>query len=162
MRAADDGLGVVRVDVQDRDLQALGQVGRVAGGTALRRARRETDLVVDDDVDRAAGLVTLELGEVEGLLDDSLADEGGVAVDEDRDDRQVRVAQVLLLGANDALQDAVGGLQVRGVGAHVDLRGQAVVEGVHAPRAQVILDVARSLDGVGHVVAFELVEDLRV
>ena len=113
-------------------------------------------------MDRAAGLVALELGEVEGLLDDSLADEGGVAVDEDRDDRQVRVAQVLLLGTNDALQDAVSGLQVRGVGTHVDLRGQAVVEGVHAPRAQVILDVARSLDGVGHVVAFELVEDLRV
>ena len=160
--AADDGLGVVRVDVQDRDLQALGQVGRVAGGTPLRRAGREADLVVDDDVDRAAGLVALQLGEVEGLLDDALADEGRVAVDEDRNDRQVRVAQVLLLGAHDALQDAVRGLQVRGVGGHVDLRGQAVVEGVHAPRAQVVLDVAGALDGVGHVVALELVEDLRV
>ena len=162
VRAADDGLGVVRVHVQDRDLQALGQVGRVAGGAALRRAGREADLVVDDDVDRAAGLVALQLGEVEGLLDDALADEGRVAVDEDRDDRQVRVSQVLLLGAHDALQDAVGGLQVRGIGAHVDLGGQAIVEGVHAPRTQVVLDVARSLDRVGHVVAFELVEDLRV
>ena len=113
-------------------------------------------------MDRATGLVTLQLGEVEGLLDDALADEGRVAVDEDRDDRQVRVAQVFLLGAHDALQDAVGGLQVRGVGGHVDLGGQAVVEGVHAPRAQVVLDVARSLDGVGHVVTLELVEDLRV
>ena len=160
--AADDGLGVVCVHVQDRDLQALGEVGRVSGRAALRRARRETDLVVDDDVDRAAGLVTLQLGEVEGLLDDALADERRVAVDEDRDDRQVRVAQVLLLGTHDALQDAVGGLQVRGIGAHVDLGGQAVVEGVDTPRAQVVLDVARTLDGVRHVVAFELVEDLRV
>ena len=63
-------------------------------------------------MDRAAGLVALQLGEVQGLLDDALADEGRVAVDEDRDDRQVRVTQVLLLGTNDALQDAVGGLQV--------------------------------------------------
>ena len=162
VRGADDGLGVVRVHMQDRDLQALGQVRRVAGGAALRRARREADLVVDDDVDRAAGLVALQLGEVQGLLDDTLADEGRIAVDKDRDDRQVRVTQVLLLGTNNALQDAVGGLQVRGVGGHVDLRGQAVVEGVHAPRAQVVLDVARSLDGVGHVVALELVEDLRI
>ena len=69
---------------------------------------------------------------------------------------------MLLLGAHDALQDAVGGLQVRGIGTHVDLGGQAVIEGVHAPRAQVVLDVARSLDGVRHVVALELVEDLRV
>ena len=113
-------------------------------------------------MDRAAGLVTLQLGEIEGLLDDALADEGCVAVNEDRDDRQVGVSQVLLLGAHDALQDAVGGLQVRGIGTHVDLGGQAVVEGVDAPRAQVILDVARTLDGVGHVVALELVEDLRV
>ena len=160
--AADDGLGVVCVHVQDRDLQALGEVGRVSGRAALRRAGREADLVVDDDVDRAAGLVALQLGEVEGLLDDALADERRVAVDQDGDDRQVRVAQVLLLGAHDAFQDAVSGLQVRGVGAHVDLGGQAVVEGVDTPRAQVVLDVARTLDGVRHVVAFELVEDLRV
>ena len=83
-------------------------------------------------------------------------------MDEDRDDRQVRVAQGLLLGAHDALQDAVCGLQVRGVSAHVDLRGQAIVEGVDAPGAQVVLDVAGTLNGVGHVVALELVEDLRI
>ena len=114
--------------VQDRDLKALGQVGRVAGRAALGWTGCKTDLVVDDDVDRAAGLVALKLGEVEGLLDDALADEGRVAVDEDRDDRQVRVAQGLLLGAHDAFQDTVGCFQVRRVSAHVDLCGQAVIE----------------------------------
>ena len=162
VRAADDGLGVVGVDVQDGDLQALGQVRRVTGGTALRGSRREADLVVDHDVDRAAGLVALQLGQVEGLLDDPLADERSVTVDEDRDDRQIGVSQVLLLGAHDALQDAVRRLQVRGVGGHVDLGGQAVVEGVDAPRSQVVLDVSRALHRVGHVVALELVENLRV
>ena len=79
-------------------------------------------------MNRSAGLVSFQLGEVEGLLDDALANEGCVTVDEDRDDRQVGVTEGLLLGAHDAFQDTVGCFQVRGVSAHVDLCGQAVIE----------------------------------
>ena len=62
VRATDDGLGVVCVHVQDRDLQALGQVGRVSGRAALRRAGREADLVIDDDV-RMLKVIKLHLHE---------------------------------------------------------------------------------------------------
>jgi len=39
-------------------------------------------LVVDHDVDSAAGGVALELGEVESFSDQTLPGEGGVAVDQ--------------------------------------------------------------------------------
>src|SRR5699024_3254741 len=47
----DDSLRVVAVDVEDRGVEALGQVGGVVGRTAGVRGRREADLVVHDDVD---------------------------------------------------------------------------------------------------------------
>ena len=61
----------------------------------VRRARvvrigGEADLVVLDEVDRAADRVAVERLEVERLGDDALAREGGVAV-EDHRDRGVRV-----------------------------------------------------------------------
>ena len=46
--------------------------------------RGEADLVVDDDVERAAGRVAGELAEVERLLHDPFAGERGVAVDQQR------------------------------------------------------------------------------
>ena len=46
--------------------------------------RGEADLVVDDDVERAAGGVAVELAQVERLLHDALAGERGVAVDQQR------------------------------------------------------------------------------
>jgi hypothetical protein len=80
------GLDVVAVDVEHGDLQQVGDVGRVDGGAGLPRVGGEADLVVDDDADGAAGAVAAEAGEVEGLLDDALAGEGGVAVDGDAHD----------------------------------------------------------------------------
>ena len=48
--------------------------------------RGEADLVVDDEVDRAAGGVAVELREVQRLGDHALSGERRVAVDQDRDD----------------------------------------------------------------------------
>ena len=156
-------LGVVGVDVEDRHLQALGQVGGVDGGAGRGRAGGEADLVVDDDVDGAAGAVGGQLAHVEGLVDHALAGEGGVTVDEDRHDRVALLAQAdaVLLGAHDALDDAVDRLQVGGVGGQGDAGGHAVGPGEDAHGAQVVLDVpgAGALDDA---VALELVEDLAV
>ena len=77
-------LGIVRVDVDDRDVEALGQVARVARRAALLRIGREADLVVRDDVERAAGRVAVQVREVERLRHDPLPGERGVAVDQDR------------------------------------------------------------------------------
>ena len=79
--------------------------------------------------------------------DDALADEGGIAVDEDGDDRQFRVAEFFLLGPYDPFEDAVGRFEVGGVGPHVHLRCDAVVQGVHAPSAEVVFHVPGALPG---------------
>ena len=78
------GLDVVGVDVDDRDVEALRHVGRVGGRAGLLGVGGEADLVVLDDVDRAAGAVALQRLQVEGLGDDALGREGGVAVQQDR------------------------------------------------------------------------------
>ena len=78
------GLGIVGIDVDDRDVEPLRQIARVAGRAGLVRVGREADLVVRDQVDRAARLVAGEPLEVERLGDDPLAGERGVAVNEDR------------------------------------------------------------------------------
>ena len=81
----DDGLRILAVDVEDRHLDHLGDVGAVPGRSALAGGRREADLVVDDDVDRSAGAIARQLREVQGLGHQPLPGEGRVAVDQHRD-----------------------------------------------------------------------------
>jgi hypothetical protein len=79
-----DRLGVLTVHVKHRDLEHPGDIARVARRARLVRIGGEPDLVVDDDVHRAAGLVALERREVQRLGDHALAHERRVAVDEQR------------------------------------------------------------------------------
>ena len=60
-RAEHHGFRVVAVHVQDRRLHALGDVRAVEAGIGVRRDGGEADLVVGDDVDRAAGAVADQL-----------------------------------------------------------------------------------------------------
>ena len=60
------------------------------GRPRVLQVRRESHLVVLDDVDRAANRVTVERLQVQRLGDDSLPRERGVAVQDDRH-RGVRV-----------------------------------------------------------------------
>ncbi len=50
---------IVAVDVEDRRLDHLGDVGRIGRGARIARIGGEADLVVDDEMDRAAGAVAL-------------------------------------------------------------------------------------------------------
>ena len=56
----DARLDVVRVHVDDRDLEALREIARVVCGPRVRRIGREADLVVDDDVQRAPDRISAE------------------------------------------------------------------------------------------------------
>ena len=157
----DDGLGVVTVDVEDRGVEALGDVGGVVGGAATVRGGGEADLVVDHDVDRATDGVTAQLGQVEGLLDDAQAREGGVTVHEDRHDRTLfGVRGQVLVGAGQTLHDRVDGLEVGRVRGQGDL-DVVVAEhlGVDTFGAQVVLHVTGTTGGGGLDVALELTED---
>jgi len=150
--------------VEDRHLEAFGDVRRVVRGAAGVRGRREADLVVDDDVDGAAGAVGGQLAHVEGLVDHALAGEGGVPVDEDREHGAAVVVLSLevLPGADDAFEHAVGGLQVGGVGRQVDARRLAGGRGVDALRPQVVFDVSGAVDAPRIDQPVELGEDLPV
>ena len=75
------GLGVVAVDVEDRRLHRLGHVAAVERRAGELGRRREPDLVVDDQVDRAADAVAADVAHRQRLGDDALAGERGVAVD---------------------------------------------------------------------------------
>ena len=84
---ADAGFGVVAVHVQDRRLYGLGDVGAVLRGPGRLRWCGESELVVDHDVHRAAYAVALDLRHCERLGHHSLAGEGGIAVQQYREDR---------------------------------------------------------------------------
>ncbi len=47
--------------MEDRSLHALGDIGGVEARPGISGRGREPDLVVDDDVDGAAGVVAVEL-----------------------------------------------------------------------------------------------------
>ena len=155
-----DRLRVVAVDVEDGRLDELGDVGRVAGGARLARQRREADLVVDHDVDRAAGAIPLELRQVEGLRHQALAGKRRVAVDQERQHllAELRVVAPPLLGARAALHHGVHRLEVAGVGGEADVDGRAVLGDVVGGVPTVILDVAVTSHRIGGDVVLELVE----
>ncbi len=90
---------IVAVDVEHRALEALGHVRRIGAGTRILRAGGEADLVVDDEMDRAAGGVALELRQEQRLRHHALAGEGGIAVQQDGHDLLAgMVAALGLLG----------------------------------------------------------------
>jgi len=76
------GFRVLTVDVENRDLQHLCHVRRVGRRATLRGWRGKADLVVDHDVQRAAGGVSVQLAQVQRLLDDAFASERGITVDQ--------------------------------------------------------------------------------
>mmetsp|Transcript_48628 Transcript_48628/g.103706 ORF Transcript_48628/g.103706 Transcript_48628/m.103706 type:complete len:521 (-) Transcript_48628:1040-2602(-) len=119
---ASDGVDVVAVDVEDGCLDGLCHVSAVGRGAGRARVGGEADLIVDDEVDRAARRVAVQVGETHRLEDHPLPRKGRVAVDEYRH-RLVAlvVTRVVLLGAGLALDHGVGSLEVGGVGDERDV-----------------------------------------
>ena len=111
------GLGVVAVHVQHRRLDHLDHVGAVQGGARVARvAGGEADLVVDDDVHRAAGVVAARLRQRQRFHHHALAGEGGVAVHQHgQHGVAFAVAAAVQSGAHAALDHRVDDLEVRGV-----------------------------------------------
>ena len=113
----DGRLGIVGVHVDDRCVESLGEVARVARGAPLLGPGREADLVVRDQVQRAPGRIPVEVQEVQRLGDDALSGERGVSVDENRQgDRGIVQAlprrPVGLIGARPPLDDGIHRFEV--------------------------------------------------
>ena len=129
----DDRFRIVAVHMEDRRLHDLGELGAIGAGAAVHRIGREADLVVDDEMDRAAGAVAVELGEVQGLGDHALAGKGGVAVQQQAHHLAPGAANpgapggaLGLLGAHLAGDDRVDRLQVGRIGGQREMDDVAV------------------------------------
>ena len=168
----DAGLDVVGVDVDDRDVEALGEVRCPGRRARVLEVGREADLVVLHEVQRAADLVAVEALEVQRLRDHALPGEGRVAVQHDRHRGVLvalgaRPAAVGLRGARGAHHDRVDELQMARVGLQVDEDLAALAQLVGARVAVVVLDVAGAalrdlgdgLDDLERRGALELAED---
>ena len=142
-------LDVVAVDVEDRRLRHLGDLGRVARGAGRARVGGEADLVVDHEVNRAPGPVALDVRQPEGLGDDSLPAERRVAVHQEPENLLAfAVAVLALLRAHLADDHGVHRFEMRRVGGERDVDGLAVELAV-GRGPEMVLDVARSLHVVG-------------
>ena len=75
----------VSIDVEDRGFDRLGKVGAVDSGAGLGGVGRETDLVVHNDVDGATDLIVGKVNHLHGLINDTLASEGSVTVNNEGD-----------------------------------------------------------------------------
>ena len=157
----DDGrLGVVGVDMEHRRRHGAGGIRRVARHQVLRRRRREADLVVDDDVDRAAGRESVQRPQRQRLEHGALPDEGRVAVQQHRRHAPaLGVAAVSLLGAHDALDDRVDRLEMAGVRRERDVDRAAVGRAMVVGEPEVVLHVAVAVDVGRQQRALELGED---
>ncbi len=161
-------LGIVGVDVDDRDVEALCEVARVPCRAPELGVGGEPDLVVRDQMERAAGRVARERLEVERLGDAALAGERCVPVDEDREG-DARIVKALargtvgLLRPRTSLDHRVDRLEVARVGHERD--GDVAGRGRPRPlRAEVVLDVAAASllagdDGLDRPLALELAQD---
>jgi hypothetical protein len=169
-RDADDCVGVLGIDVEDGNWEALGDVGGEARGVGLLGNRGEAEQVIDDDVDGAADLEAGERSEDQAFGQDSLAGEGGVSVHDDGEDLvaaglvgAIRIARRLadagLFGARAAEGDGIDRLEMAGVGDEVQGDGAAVGGAVLAGCAHVVLDVATAKDAA-RVDVLEAREDL--
>ena len=77
-----DGFGVITVHVKNGNLQHLDDVGRVSRGPRFPRSRRESDLVVDNDVKRAADLIAVKPAEIQTLLNNAFTGKTCIAVNQ--------------------------------------------------------------------------------
>ena len=154
-------LRIVGIDVKDRRLDDLRHVAAIIGGTGIARiGGRETDLVVDDDMNRAPGPIAARLGQLQRFHDDALAGERGIAVHQHRHDLvALGILAALLACAHRALHHRIDDLQVRWVEGQHDVHVTAWRAHIGG-EALVILDVAGPLRVIVVVLAFEFREQL--
>ena len=143
LRAQHHGFGIVAVHVQHGRFHHLDHVGAVQRGPRVARiAGGEADLVVDDDVHRATGVVAARGRHRQRLHHHALAGKGGVAVHQHGQyGVAFVVAAAVQAGAHAALDHRVDDLQVRGVESQAQVH-RAAGRGHVAREALVVLHVA--------------------
>ena len=162
LRSADDLHRAIAIHMEDGRFDHLRHVGAVVGRTGVLRHRGEADLVVHDEVDRAAGAVTGKLREIQHLSDETLASESRVTMNEHRDDflAVLCIAQRTLTGSRHAFHHGIDGFQVARIRSEHHADGITAAGLAHGFKAEVIFHIAITADHVRHVVLAELVKEI--
>ena len=154
------GLGVIAVHMKNRGVDDPSHVRTVERTPVGFRLRGKADLVIDHQMQRAAGFVAFELGHVQRFRHDALADKGRVTVDEQRNHPlPLRVAQTILFRPHHTFDDGVYCFQVRRVRRHADDDLTTGRRPANAARAQVILHVPGALHRTFVRIPIKLAED---
>ena len=133
------------------------------------RARGKADLVVVDDMNRAAGAVAAKRRKGKGLGNNALSGEGGIAMQQDSHDfLALGIPALFLLGPHPADHDRIDDLEMRRVRRKAEMNGLAVELAVrrcahvifHIARSTGILGVCRVAQKLGDDRAERLAEDI--
>ena len=142
-------LGVIAVDVDDRSHDALGHIRRIGRAARELRAGGKTDLIVDNEMDAAAGIIAPDPGKTEAFPNNALPGKGGITVDQNRQYlAELAGANIItdcLGGADLAQHHRIDGFKVAGIGhqTHMDLDAIKFAVGAGA---QMIFNIARAAD----------------
>ena len=134
--------------MEDRNLESLGQIGRVVRRPGIGRIGGESHLIVHDDVDRAAGAVGIQARNVERLRHDAFAGKRGITVNRDRHHRQLvplaRTPGNALQRAHHTFHHRIDNFQMRGIG-HQAQPNVASINHARTDIPHVVLHIARGL-----------------
>ena len=86
-RGMDHGFGIVAIHMEDRRLHHQRHIGAIGRGARIDRRGGEADLVVDDEMDGAAGAEALGARRGEAFRHHALAGEGRIAMNQQRQHR---------------------------------------------------------------------------
>ena len=84
LRGVDHRFRIVAIHMENQRLDHLGDVGGIGRRARIARIGGKADLVVDDEMHRAAGAVALQAGQPETFRHHALPGESGVAVHQQR------------------------------------------------------------------------------
>ena len=112
--------GVVAIYMKDRRLGDMGGIGRIDRRAPELGRCCKTDLIIDDQMDRAASAVAGQAGKLERFHHDALAGKGRVAVKQERQDLAVNlfasflfaVAKLILAGTGHAFDYGIYGFEM--------------------------------------------------
>ena len=152
---------IVPVHVKNRNLDHLGDVRGIHGGTRIFRQRGEADLIVDHGMDGPARAVAGQLRHVQGLSHNSLAGKGRIAMDEQRQNLapMFHVTANALSGAGCSFHHGIDRFKMARIGRQPNLNLRATGQLSHAAVAKMVFHVTVPGHEVGNVVFRELSEN---
>ena len=117
-RAEHHRFRIIAIHMQDRRLHGLRHIGAIKPRIGMRRHGSEADLVIGDDMQRAAGAIANELTHGERLINHALPRKGSIAMQQNahHGTPALDIARHILPRAHLAGDHRINRFQVRRIG----------------------------------------------